>query len=152
MTPESKHLVQESWERVLPDGGRFVNHFMDRLLALDPTLRSLLAEPERSEAGRRLVRTLTATVRGLGEEWAAPADGPSAPAHPAEEARQARVDQALLWTLEQALGEGLTPEARAAWTDFLAAHGAAVRLAALGETAPPRGFMSGRHRFMQAGS
>ncbi|HEX8696954.1 MAG TPA: hypothetical protein VF746_31335 [Longimicrobium sp.] len=150
MTPESKHLVQETWERVLPDGGRFADTFMDRLLALDPPLRSLLAEPDRSEAGRRLVRTLTATVRGLGEEWA-PADG-SSPAHLAEEARQARVDQALLWTLEQMLGEGLPPEGRAAWTDFLAAHGAAIRLAVLGETAPPRGLMSARHRFMQAGS
>lgn len=152
MTPESKHLVQECWERVLPDGGRFADLFIDRLLALDPPLRPLLAEPERTESGRRLVRALTERVRGLGEEWATPAGEPSTFVQAPDDARQERVGQALLWTLERTLEDGFTPEARAAWTEFFAEHGAGIRVAALGETVPPRGLTSARHRFMQAGS
>lgn len=147
MTPESKHLAQESWERVLPDAGRFADLFIERLLELDPPLRHILAEPDPSEHGRRLVRALTQTVRNLDEEGAVPAGA----AYAGDDARKARVGQALLWALERTLDGGLTDHARTAWTELFAAHGAGLCLAALGETAPLRGLSSWR-RYMQAGS
>ncbi len=119
MTPEQIALVQTSFERVAPNAEAVAALFYDRLFVLDPEARSLFKGDMRVQGGK-LMAMLAVVVRGLTRlEQIVPAIealGRRHAAYGVQERHYATVGSALLWTLEQGLGEGFTPEVKQAWT------------------------------------
>lgn len=72
------------------------------------------------EQGHRLMQMIAVAVRGLNDlERLVPAVrvlGQRHVGYGVEASHYGAVGAALLWTLEQGLGDAFTPEARAAWT------------------------------------
>jgi hemoglobin-like flavoprotein len=129
-----KELVQTSFEQVRPIADAAAALFYNRLFELDPTLRPLF-KGDMKEQGRKLMDMITLAVKGL--------DRPEAllPALAALGRRHAgygvnkhdyeTVGEALLWTLEQGLGPGFTPDVREAWEAVYAFVAGAMREAAV---------------------
>jgi hemoglobin-like flavoprotein len=119
MTPEQILLVQRSFARVAPIAETAANLFYQRLFELDPGLRPMFRSPI-DEQGRKLMTMLTVVVNGLTRlEDLVPAVQNLGRRHAGYGVRAehyATVAAALLWTLEQGLGEGFTGEVAAAWT------------------------------------
>lgn len=132
MTSESKALVQESWDLLLPSAGAFAEHFFDRLLDLDPQLGRLFRATDMGEQGRRVVRAITTAVRGLENE------SPSSRAAFVPPAARPVVTEALLDSLAAVLGEGFTPRVRVAWKEFCSGRATELRSVALGDTGTSR--------------
>lgn len=118
MTPEVKKLVQESWEKVEPISAVAAALFYGRLFELDPSLRPMF-RGDMQEQEKKLMQMLTVVVRGLDRldqlVPAVQALGRRHAGYGVADAHYDTVAQALLWTLEQGLGEAFTPEVRDAW-------------------------------------
>lgn len=123
MTPESKQLVKDSWEKVEPISEIVAALFYGRLFELDPDLRHLF-RGDMAGQGRKLVQTLTAMVRGLDRLDAllpsVEALGRRHTAYGVQDAHYETVEQALLWTLDRGLGAHFTPAVRDAWAETFA--------------------------------
>jgi hemoglobin-like flavoprotein len=114
-------LVQESWEQVLPIADTAAQLFYQRLFELDPSLRRLFTQTDMSEQRKKLMQMITVAVRGLTrlDELvpAVEALGNRHAGYGVTDAHYGTVATALLWTLEQGLGEGFTPPVREAWIE-----------------------------------
>jgi hemoglobin-like flavoprotein len=119
MTDEQKAMVRNSYAKVSPDAAMVAAIFYRRLFDLDPGLRPLF-KGDMAEQGDKLMAmigtavanlhrldTIVPAVRQLGERHAA---------YGVKPADYDTVGAALLWTLEQGLGDGFTPPVREAWT------------------------------------
>jgi nitric oxide dioxygenase len=119
MTPEQVQLVKTSFASVLPIAERAGMMFYDRLFELDPTLRPMF-KGEMSEQNRVLMRMIASAVNGLDRlETIVPtvrALGVRHAGYGVVDAHYQTVGEALLWTLQQGLGDGFTPEVAEAWT------------------------------------
>ena len=120
MTPEQTALVQESWAAVAPIADTAADLFYGRLFELDPNLKSLFPE-DLSEQKKKLMQTLAVCVNGLTDLGeivpAVQALGKRHADYKVEEQHYETVGAALLWTLEQGLGEKFTPDIRDAWVE-----------------------------------
>src|SRR6266540_433581 len=120
MTPEQKLLVQESFEQVVPIADIAAELFYSRLFELDPTLRHLF-KGDMKVQGRALMSMIKVAVAGLDKlERIVPAVqnlGRRHATYGVKDSHYETVGAALLWTLEQGLGEAFTSEVRAAWTE-----------------------------------
>lgn len=120
MSPEQVRLVQSSMQKVLFISEIAAELFYRRLFELDPTLRSLF-HGDMKEQGRKLIQMLHAIVDGLElPDIIIPAVQEMARRHVTYGVQVQHYDTvgaALLWTLEQGLGNGFTAEVRAAWTE-----------------------------------
>jgi nitric oxide dioxygenase len=118
MTPEYIALVQGSFMEVRPMADRATALFYERLFTLDPTLRSLF-HSNMQEQGRKLMAVLAIAVAGLSRlDKVVPLLqqlGVRHRSYGVTDAHYATVGAALLWTLDQGLGEQFTPEVQAAW-------------------------------------
>lgn len=118
MTPSQVALVRSSFAQVKEVRELAAALFYARLFQLDPSLRPLFRN-DMKEQGRKLMATLALLVEDLEhmDRLAAPlADlGERHRGYGVKDAMYATVGDALLWTLEQKLGEGFTPDHRAAW-------------------------------------
>jgi hemoglobin-like flavoprotein len=116
-----KQLVQESWMQVEPIADTAATLFYGRLFELDPALRPLFPATDLRDQKKKLMQTLTVTVRGLYRldelTHALEALGRRHAGYRVEDAHYEAVGQALLWTLEQGLGAAFTPEVRDAWAE-----------------------------------
>jgi hemoglobin-like flavoprotein len=130
MTPDTVRTVRETWAPVAAAGPAAAALFYEQLFATDPTLRPLFRAPLH-EQGARLVQMLDAAVAGLGEpQRLLPmlrALGARHAGYGVREAHYASVGQALLRTLELALGEAFTPAVRAAWAEVYGVVAQAMR-------------------------
>ena len=112
-------LVQDSFEHVRPIAGVAAGLFYDRLFELDPSLRPMF-RGDLGEQKIKLMSTLAFAVAGLNKpETILPAVRRLGERHGAYGARPEHyqtVGAALLWTLEQGLGEKYTPTVAEAWT------------------------------------
>jgi len=121
LTARNIEDVQSSFAHVAPLllEGTAADLFYDRLFALDPSLRPLFKEDMRTQK-KALVAMLAAVVKGLDRlDELVPtvqALGRRHAGYGVRDAHYATVGAALLWTLEQGLGERFTPAAREAWT------------------------------------
>jgi hemoglobin-like flavoprotein len=119
MTPEQKRLVQESFKRVLPIRDQAAGLFYDRLFTLDPSLRPLF-KGDINRQGALLMAMINIAVNGLDRlDEIVPAVQQLGRRHADYGVRRehyATVATALLWTLEQGLGEAWTPPLKEAWT------------------------------------
>ena len=119
MTPEHIALVQRTFADVLPLADTAAALFYERLFTLDPALR-VLFHSDMQEQGRKLMTVLQLAVAGLSRlEALLPMVqqlGVRHRSYGVKDAHYATVGAALLWTLQQGLGERFTPEVQAAWT------------------------------------
>jgi hemoglobin-like flavoprotein len=119
MSPDQIALVQQSFRDVVPIKDLAAKMFYDRLFELDPGLKPLFRTSPH-EQGQKLMTALAAVVGGLRNwETIEPTVRELGQRHVAYGVRPCDYDTvgaALLWTLEQGLGEAFTDEVKSAWT------------------------------------
>ena len=119
MTPEQITLIQDSFSKVVPIREEAARMFYARLFELDPSLHSLF-HGDMTEQGRKLMTALSLVVQGLKNlESLSPMVRELGARHArygAESRHYETVATALLWTLEQGLGDAFTDDTRQAWT------------------------------------
>ena len=120
MTPEQKVLVQDSWKKLVPIQEQAAELFYGRLFEVYPEVRPYFKSGMK-EQGRKLMSTLGVAVNGLDnlDRLIEPLQtlGRNHVQYGVQAEDYAKVADALLWTLEQGLGEDFTPELRDAWTE-----------------------------------
>jgi nitric oxide dioxygenase len=112
-------LVQASFAKVVPISDKAAVLFYDRLFEMAPQVKRLFPA-DMAEQRRKLMSTLAIVVSGLSDPPSIlPAASALATRHVAYGAKAEHyplVGQALLWTLEQGLGEDWTADVAEAWT------------------------------------
>ena len=120
MTPTEIELIRASWSSVEPIADTAAGLFYGRLFELDPAIERLFRRTDMAAQRKILMQTLTVVVKSLARLDqiipAVQALGRRHAGYGVREAHYATVGAALLWTLEQGLGEAFTPAVRAAWT------------------------------------
>ncbi len=113
-----KQLVQESFAQVAPVADQTAALFYSHLFTLEPSLR-LLFSADLADQRRKLMQMLGVAVHGLDDlEALVPSLQQLAVRHVGYGVRNEHyetVGDALLWALEQSLGEAFTDEVRTAW-------------------------------------
>jgi hemoglobin-like flavoprotein len=119
MTPTQIESIRQSWAQVEPIADQAAVLFYGRLFELNPSLRRLFRRTDMAAQGKILMQTLAVVVKSLDRlEQLLPAIQALGRRHADYGVRPQHFDTvgvALLWTLEQGLGEGFTPEVREAW-------------------------------------
>lgn len=120
MTPEQITEVQSSFSKVAPIAEQAAGLFYGRLFEIAPEVKPMFATTDIREQGKKLMGTLAVVVGGLTDLPAIlPAASRLAKHHVQYGVRHehyAPVGAALLWTLQQGLGEAWTPELAEAWS------------------------------------
>ena len=133
MTPEQKILVQQSFAQVAPIADQAAALFYGRLFELDPSVKPLF-KTDLETQGRKLMQVLAMAVNGLDDLDAlvpvVQTLGRKHVAYGVTDEHYDTVGSALLWTPEQGLGEGFTPEVKAAWTDVYSIIATTMKTAA----------------------
>lgn len=118
MDDRTKTLAQDSFELVAPISDQAAALFYERLFELDPELRRMFPE-ELDDQGRKLMQMLAGAVKGLDRiEQLIPVLQQLAVRHVGygvQTEHYETVGDALIWTLEQGLGDAFTDEVRDAW-------------------------------------
>jgi hemoglobin-like flavoprotein len=118
MTPKQVELVQTTWGQVAPISEQAAVLFYGKLFELDPAVKPLF-KSDMSEQGKKLMQMIGIAVAGLTRlPEIVPAVQELGRRHVDYEVTPEQYDTvgvALLWTLEQGLGEGFTPEVAEAW-------------------------------------
>ena len=113
-------LVQATWQRVTPIADTAARLFYGRLFELEPDLRSLFGRTDMEEQRRKLMQILGVAVASLDRletlRPALEALGRRHVGYGVEGRHYDLVGAALLWTLEQGLGDEYTRSVREAWT------------------------------------
>jgi hemoglobin-like flavoprotein len=119
MTPTEIGLIRNSWAAVVPIADTAAGLFYARLFELDPAIERLFRRTDMDAQRKNLMQTLTVVVKSLDAldqiVPAVQALGRRHAGYGVRESHYTTVGEALLWTLEQGLGEGFTPDVRAAW-------------------------------------
>jgi len=133
MTPEQIFLVQKSWRQVLPIADTAAELFYTRLFSLDPTVKPLFKGDMKAQ-GRKLMAMIGTAVNGLSKlETIVPAVQELGKRHVKYGVKDQHYDTvgaALLWTLEQGLGDAFTRDVKAAWTAVYGVLAATMKEAA----------------------
>ena len=118
MTPQEIALVKSTWQKVLPIRDTAAELFYTKLLALDPALKPLF-KTGMKEQGQKLMAMISTAVNGLDRlDSIVPAVQDLGRRHASYGVKDADYDTvggALLWTLEQGLGDAFTPQVKEAW-------------------------------------
>jgi hemoglobin-like flavoprotein len=121
MTPEQHALVRESWSRFEPRLREMGLRFYEQLFALDPTVAHLFRSTDMAEQERKLIAMFAEIVRALDRPVELVPElaglGQRHVGYGVHDGDYASVGSALLWLLEQVLGEEFTPELREAWSE-----------------------------------
>jgi hemoglobin-like flavoprotein len=140
MTPEQKHLVQQTWAHVAPIADTAAALFYHRLFTLDPSLRAMFRTADMKEQGRKLMQMLAVAVKGLGNlEQLVPAVealGRRHVGYGVKDEHYATVGEALLWTLGKGMGHRFTDPVRDAWAQAYTTLATVMRNAAAPAPAP----------------
>ena len=119
VTSAQKQLVHDSFTKIAPIADDAAALFYRRLFQLDPRLK-LMFRGDMAEQRKKLMQMITAAVKGLDHlEQLVPVLqdlGRRHAGYGVADAHYDTVGQALLWTLEKALGRAFTPELQQAWT------------------------------------
>ncbi|VFN02750.1 MAG: Hemoglobin-like flavoprotein [Candidatus Kentron sp. G] len=119
MTPEQIVLVRGSWAKVGHDTDTVAELFYGKLFEMDPSARALFTGDMKKQ-GAKLMKMIAAVIDSLDRvETIIPAIqdlGRRHAGYGVTEEQYDTVGRALLWTLEQGLGDEFTPELRDAWT------------------------------------
>lgn len=120
MTPENQSLVRDSFARIAPIAPQAAALFYDRLFVLDPSLKALF-KGDMTEQGHKLMAIIGTAVAKLGELdtiISAVQDlGRRHLTYGVQPRHYETVGAALLWALEQGLGDAFTQPVKTAWTE-----------------------------------
>jgi hemoglobin-like flavoprotein len=130
LTDADKNAIARSWRLVLPIAETAADLFYKRLFALDPSLTALFPTDLTAQK-RKLMKSLHFIVQGLDwpeSAWAETVEEKDDVVlvvlalgrrhrvlYHVEDRHYDTVGQALLWTLQQGLGEAFTPAVSEAW-------------------------------------
>jgi hemoglobin-like flavoprotein len=118
MTPHQIKLVQTSFAKVAPIAATAADLFYGRLFEIAPQVRAMFPD-ELSGQKKKLMAMLGFAVAGLSHlDTLVPAVlalGRRHAGYGVTAAHYTPVGAALLWTLQQGLGEAFTPEVKDAW-------------------------------------
>jgi nitric oxide dioxygenase len=118
MTPQQVNEVQASFAKVVPIADRAAALFYGRLFEMAPETR-VLFRSAMDRQGQKLMSTLMTIVNGLDDfDALVPVVRDLAKRHVAYGVAPEHYSvggSALLWTLEQELGDEFTPAVRASW-------------------------------------
>jgi hemoglobin-like flavoprotein len=121
MTPEQKDILRDTWHSVAPIADQAAQLFYGRLFEIDPATQPLFARTNMPEQRAKLMEAIGLVIEKLDElELLVPtieALGRRHAGYGVTDAHYFSVGAALLWTLEQGLGEAWTPEAAEAWSE-----------------------------------
>jgi hemoglobin-like flavoprotein len=119
MTPKQAELVTSTWALVKPISEQAAAMFYARLFETAPEVKPLFTS-DMTEQGKKLMTMIDTAVSHLDDlESVIPAVQDSGRRHVGygvKEEDYAKVASALLWTLEQGLGDAFTDEVKEAWT------------------------------------
>lgn len=120
MTPEQIELVQGTFAQVEPIADKAAELFYGKLFELDPELKPMF-KGDIAEQGTKLMTMIGVAVRGLNNlDAIVPAVQNLGVRHVDYGVKDEHYDTvaaALLWTLEQGLGDAFTDDVKAAWTE-----------------------------------
>lgn len=118
ITPQQKELVQTTWTMVVPIADKAAELFYGRLFELEPEYKKMFKN-DMTEQGKKLMKTINIAVAALDDvEPLVPVlkqMGADHAGYGVVERDYNVVGAALLWTLEQGLGEAFTDEVKSAW-------------------------------------
>jgi hemoglobin-like flavoprotein len=118
MTPQEIKLVQMSFAKVAPIAATAADLFYSRLFEIAPEIRPMFPN-DLTEQKKKLMSMLGTVVSGLSRlDMMVPAIqmlGRRHAEYGVTAAHYAPVGAALVWTLEQGLGDEFTDEVRKAW-------------------------------------
>jgi len=138
LSTQQIELIQTSFAQVKPIADVAATLFYDRLFTLDPALRSMF-HGDMAEQGRKLMTMLAVVVNGLPRlEMVVPAVEDLGRRHGrygVQDSHYDTVGAALLWTLEQGLGAGFTPDVREAWTAAYTVLASVMKRASVAQSA-----------------
>lgn len=113
-------LVQDSFRKVEPIAPLAAELFYKKLFEMDPSLKSLF-NGDMEAQGAKLMKMIGIAVNGLNNlDAIVPAVkdlGARHVGYGVKDKDYETVGGALLWTLEQGLGDDFTPDVRNAWAD-----------------------------------
>ncbi|MEA2573528.1 MAG: hypothetical protein QOH93_826 [Chloroflexia bacterium] len=121
MTPGKIHIVQTSFEQVLPISDSVAALFYSKLFELDPGLRFLF-HADMQEQGHKYMAMIHLVVANVGHpDTVVPMLQPLGRRHAVYGVTGSHYDTmsaAFLWALETSLGPAFTPGVREAWLDI----------------------------------
>src|SRR5262249_7711852 len=116
-----KRLVRDTWKQVVPVADAAAAMFYHRLFEIDPSTRALFRATDMVVQRKKLLQTLAFAIRGLDNRDALVSKvedlGRRHAGYGVTDAHYDSVGAALLWTLEQGLGQAWTPPVAAAWAE-----------------------------------
>lgn len=120
MTPDQKQLVQKTFAQIVPIAPKAAELFYGRLFELDPALKPLF-KGDMAAQGKKLMSTIGMAVGSLDNLGALTpllqALGRDHVGYGVQDSHYDTVGRALLWTLEQGLGDAFTPDVKDAWAE-----------------------------------
>lgn len=126
-------LVQTTWDQLLPISDKFSDLLLHRLRETDPAAG--LSDSHADEDRRNLIDTIGTTVNCLNDLWdLLPELDTLRRNHGLYDVNahsSGRFGEALLWTLEQGLGDAFTPEVKQSWTEVCRVMAAAAERTAV---------------------
>src|SRR5262245_56189767 len=119
LTSQQIALVKETFQEVVPMTDVAADLFYARLFQLDPTLKAMF-RGNRKDKGRKLMKMLAVAVAArdnVAKILPAVEDlGRRHVQYGVKKEHYETVGAALLWTLEEGLGDQFTPRVKEAWT------------------------------------
>lgn len=134
MTPDQKILVKDTWAKVIPIADTAAMLFYGKLFEIDPSTQPLFKAADMPEQRKKLMQAIGTVVAGL--DNLAPlipvleSLGRKHVAYGVADKQYDTVGAALLWTLEQGLGDTWTPSVKDAWVAAYTAVAGVMRGAA----------------------
>jgi hemoglobin-like flavoprotein len=138
MTPEQAQIVKLSFAQVMRNKDQVGMMFYDRLFEIAPEVRPLFKGDIAGQSRKlmdtlalavgmlRDMPTLVMTLQGLARRHVG---------YGVKDEHYDKVGEALLWTLENGLGDAFTPQVRDAWAALYTTVANVMRDAARGEAA-----------------
>ena len=121
MDDHTIRLVEESWERLAPEGPALARAFYARLFELDPRIEDLFVLTEMESQGEKFLAMVGELILLLKEperfEKALVASGRRHRGYGVVPEHYRTVGEALLWAIESGTGPELTDETREAWAE-----------------------------------
>ena len=118
MQSDDIELVQYTLMKMLPKTEQVARRFYDRLFELDPSIRPLF-KGDMKQQGQKFMSTLSHVVHWLDrlDEIRAELEklGHEHVTFGVQREHYGTVETALLWAIEETLGDAYTPEVEAAW-------------------------------------
>ena len=139
MTPTEQQLIRSSWTAVEPFADDVAKVFYARLFEVDPRIAKLFRDSDMDKQRMVLMQTLSVVVRNIDRlDQIIPeveALGRRHAGYGVTADHYATVGTALIWTVQQGLGDAYTDETGFAWADaYRRVSSAMIEAARMAET------------------